>query len=105
MTSRVVNTTPRADADVFRISEWWREHRPAAPYLFEDELDDAFALLAEQPDAGHAYPRPGFPKLRRLLMRRTMYHVYYEHLSERNEVLVHTIWSAVRGRGPTLSRC
>jgi plasmid stabilization system protein ParE len=100
--SAQVRTTPRADAHILEIVAWWREHRPAAPFLFEDELDEAFELLAAQPEAAPAFPRPELPALRRLLMRKSAYHVYYEHFPHNDEVLVYEVWSAVRGRAPEI---
>ena len=93
-----VRTTPRADNEILVILRWWRENRPAAPNLFEEELAEASTRLATQPEIGMAFSRPRAPKTRRLLLRRTRYHVYYEHDDE--GVLVHAVWGAVRGRPP-----
>ena len=103
MTTRIV-TTSVADCDAFNARDWWRDTRPAAPTLFEDELTKAFALLVEQPEAGLLSPRPGYPKLRRLLMRRARYLVFYEYDADANEVLVRRIWGAVQGRPPRMGR-
>jgi len=78
---------------------WWREHRRAAPDLFTDELEAALLALAEMPTLGTRYepdPRP----VRRLLLSRTHYHVYF--MQETDRVYVVAIWSAFRGRAPRL---
>jgi plasmid stabilization system protein ParE len=97
-----VVSSPEADEDIRRIDSWWREQRPAAPDLFVNELSEAFALLAETPEIGHRYARPGIPGVRRLLLRATRYHVYY--VFDGNIAAVLSVWSAVRGRGPRLRR-
>jgi len=42
---------PRAEDQIRRIARWWREHRPASPSLFTDELAEALELLAANPIA------------------------------------------------------
>jgi len=103
VTARIV-TTRVAEIDAHKARDWWRDNRPAAPSLFEDELTEALALLVEQPNAGKPAPRPDYPKLRRLVMRRTRYLIFYEYNAESGEVLVRRIWSALRGRPPRLGR-
>ena len=98
----VVRTTPEADVLIREASRWWHTHREATRGLFDAELVGAISLLAHAPDVGHRYPRRGIPGLRRLLLPRTRYHVYYVHAAARAEVIVLAVWSAVRGRGPAL---
>jgi plasmid stabilization system protein ParE len=97
-----VHTTPEADAMIVRASGWWNEHRAAAPHLFDRELAAAIELLARAPDIGRRYRRRNIPGLRRFLLLRTRYHVYYFHDATRSFVTVLAVWSAVRGRGPSL---
>jgi len=99
-----IDITPRAEQQGRRAREWWRENRSAAPKLFEQEFADVVRLLAEQPDAGHCFPRPRFPEMRRLLMLKTRYLVFYEFQPHKSRVLILAIWSAVRGRLPYMSR-
>lgn len=99
-----VRTTPEADTQTLAAAEWWRANRPKAPGPFEREFHEGVTLLASVPDVGRRYPRRGIPGLRRLLLPRTRYHVYYVHGRSRSEVLVLAVWSAVRGRGPRLAR-
>ena len=97
-------TTARADAQVVGIELWWRENRPAAHRLFTDELAGVISLLSDAPDIGRRVPRRGVPGLRRVLLPRSRYHVYYVHDEERAEVVILAAWSAVRGHGPPLVR-
>ena len=98
-----VRHTPQTEQQVIAISEWWRENRTAAPDLFRQELEGAIDLLEQSPDSGRRYPGAGVPGLRRLLLPKTRYHVYYVHDSATALVLILAVWSAVRGRGPDFS--
>jgi plasmid stabilization system protein ParE len=95
---KVVEFADAAKADVARIDAWWRANRRAAPDLFASELERVILALVDNPALGlHYQPRPG---VRRLLLRRTRYHLYFVEEVER--VLVVAVWSAYRGRGPSL---
>jgi hypothetical protein len=46
-----IESTSEADAHAREIDSWWRDHRPAAPDLFLNELTRSFMLLAR----GHTF--------------------------------------------------
>ena len=75
MAAKVV-TAAEAGGDIRRIDNWWREHRPAAPLLFFEELAGAFAVLGDSPEIGRRYALRAVPGLRRLVLRLTRYHVH-----------------------------
>ena len=81
------------------IDAWWRENRDKASDLFTDELEHALDNLSSMPSLGVVY-QPGNPAVRRLLLQRTQYCVYF--IEERDCVYVLTVWSGLRGRGPKL---
>ena len=60
----------------------------------------AVSLIASFPKLGKRYQGSGVPRLRRYLLRSTRYHVYYQDNTTADEVLVLTIWGAVRGTTP-----
>jgi plasmid stabilization system protein ParE len=92
--------TPRALAEAKRAKTWWQRNRPAAPGLFEEELRAALATLRTTPIMGAAYEANlGFP-VRRMVLRRTAYHVYFGLCGD--ELVVLSVWGARRGRGPKL---
>jgi len=90
--------SPRARREIERIDSRWVKNRPAATDLFYSEFREIVDLLRHQPYLGHIYP----PKdgVRRILLRASQYHVYYE--IDSNHVAILSVWSAVRGRGPKL---
>ncbi len=101
MTVRVL-FAPEAQAQVLESAVWWIRHRPAAPSLFQDALDDAIALLERNPEAGRLYVRRGGVTIRRFLLREVRFHVYYVYDERERLVTVRAVWNAVRGRAPRL---
>ncbi|WP_224371407.1 type II toxin-antitoxin system RelE/ParE family toxin [Hyalangium versicolor] len=97
-----VQFTPRAEAQVSEAALWWRANRLAAPSLFEEELAMALQLLGALPDIGRRYTHPRISGVRRLLMPRIRYHLYYVHDERGRVVIILSLWSSVRGRGPQL---
>jgi len=51
-------------------------------------------------DIAKVHEHEKVPGLRRLLLRRTRYHLYYVHDETAGEVLILALWSAVSGRPP-----
>jgi hypothetical protein len=47
--------TPEAERQASDVDRWWREHRPAGPGLFLDELAAAIELIGAMPLAGRRY--------------------------------------------------
>lgn len=84
-----------------RIETWWMANRLAASDLFQHELETTMAAVASAPTLGPVSAADyEFPDVRRVLLRRTRYHVYYRVIADVLEVLA--IWHAARGEGPTL---
>jgi len=92
---------PRAVREAERCARWWRENRPVARMLFDDELRRALDQIRTAPQVGSVYEVMPGRAHRRLLMPQTRYHVYYR-VAGPDRVRVLAIWSAVGGRGPRL---
>lgn len=88
MAAAVVTIAPRVIAEAVMIATWWRRHRPAAPRLFQIELDEALLLLANHPDCGRRVRARGRSNLRVLTLLRTRYLVFYELIPQPLEVVV-----------------
>jgi plasmid stabilization system protein ParE len=94
---------PRAAEDAATIESWWRANRSAAPELFVLELREVLALVSATPTLGRtAEVENEFPNVRRVLMRRSRYHLYFRVMADTLEVLA--IWHTARGQGPTFGR-
>jgi plasmid stabilization system protein ParE len=96
-----IELAPRALREAERCAAWWREHRPVARTLFEDELRAALDQIRGAPQLGSVYESVAGREYRRVLMPETRYHVYYRVVGP-DRVRVLAVWSAVRGRSPKL---
>ena len=95
-----IRITPRGLAEAKRRKTWWRKNRPSAPELFEEELRAALAMLLTTPVTGTPYEADvGFP-VRRVLLKKTAYHVYFGLNGD--ELVLLSVWGARRKRGPKL---
>lgn len=99
-----VFATPEAEQQILDVSGWWHAKRPSAEGQFDRELSDMLNLLQEAPDIGRRYRRARIPGLRRILLKKSRYHIYYVHDEEQQAVIVLAVWSAVRRRGPSLRK-
>lgn len=94
-----VELSEEAHAQVKEIDAWWRENRLAAPDLFTHELDQAVLMLEQSPTVGSRY-EAGAKSVRRVLLRRTHYYLYF--VDRDDSLYVVAVWSVYRGRGPKL---
>jgi plasmid stabilization system protein ParE len=92
----------RAQRQILAAAKWWAENRPAAPALLREELESAYALIASLPFAGEAVPHSRIVGLRRVLLSRTQYHVYYVAPNDEGVIAVLALWHTSRGKGPPL---
>ena len=84
------------------IDRWWRANRPAAPTLFAHEMAEARRMLAKTPELGSPYVERLGVVVRRVLLRKSQNHVYYEIDRVNGVVMILAVWGAPKGRGPKL---
>jgi plasmid stabilization system protein ParE len=92
----------RADAQIRDVSDWWAGNRTKAPELFAHELADVLAALTATPQLGNRYAVVRGVEVRRIRLRRSRYHVYFDYDEAADMVTVRAVWHASRGHGPTL---
>lgn len=103
MTEAKVKFASRAQAQANQIASWWHNNRTAAPALFDDELDDALKRLRLSPESGRLYTTTRRSRrVRRLLLLRTRYHLYYAVDDRLETITILAVWHALRGKAPTL---
>jgi plasmid stabilization system protein ParE len=93
---------PRAAREIRKAADWWLANRTAAPTMLEDELETAYALIEELPFAGEAVSHRRHVGLRRVLLGRTHYYLYYAVEEDDGIVEVLSLWHTSRGRRPYL---
>ena len=97
-----VEFSPEAVRQAQQVEQWWRGNRPASPGLLMEELAGAVEALSASPGVGAPYRRAALPGMRRVLLPRTRYHLYYTVDEAEEVVRIHALWHTARGQGPTL---
>lgn len=103
MASRLlVKPTRSAAAQIRHAATWWRENRDKSPLAFSEDLERAFEVIALQPGVGARATHFEGEDIRRLLLSRTGYHLYYRVNAVENRVEVLALWHMRRGIPPEL---
>ncbi len=89
---------PRSRRQIERAAAWWDRHRDKAPTAFDEDLAELWNFLAHSPEAGRSI-RAKRPGVRRILLERVRYYVYYRIQDQTVEVIC--LWHASR-RPPRL---
>ena len=95
-----VRVTKRAQAQIDRAATWWDDNRSLAPAAFDEDLSEAFSLMAVEPGIGVPVTNTRTPGVRRLHLARIHYFLYYRVHGE--EVQVLRILHTSRGSEPKL---
>ena len=96
-----VEISKRARQNAERIDRWWRDNRDARD-LFAEEFQEAIRFLETVADAGSPWPTAKRPRLRRLLLKKTKRHLYFEIHEEGQFTRIVAVWGATRERAPRL---
>lgn len=98
-----VDFTLQASKQVEEAGRWWRENRDKAPEALHEELDQALQLIALQPDVGAVARNSKLAGVRRILLSRVRYHLYYRLVdTPARSIQVVGLWHASRGEKPQL---
>jgi plasmid stabilization system protein ParE len=87
----------RAKREIEKAAEWWAENRLAA---VRKDVEDALKILVEQPGIGTKVETGRSPQVRRFLLNRTNYFLYYR--VRRAELEVLSVWHTSREHGPSV---
>jgi hypothetical protein len=79
---------PEAAAQILVRKRWWRKNRSKAPERFDDELAAALAAITQSPESFPVFSASAGRIVRRCLLAKTRCQLYFEVLSERQEVWV-----------------
>ena len=94
--------TPTAERHVEKARVWWAENRLAAPDAILEELRAALELVASQPACGVPVVSARFRGVRRILLQRIDYFLYYRVAPRERRLEVLAFWHARRGTTPPL---
>lgn len=94
--------SPVARRQASEAGRWWTENRSKAPFAFDDELEGALTLIAEQPYSGAVVRDAALSGVRRISLRRVRYLLYYRVSGAEERVEVLGLWHMSRGKPPKL---
>lgn len=92
----------RAAAQIREAADWWLANRPKAPHAFEEDLEKAFSLISSLPGTGQVVRHSIIRGLRRALLGRVRYYLYYTVDTDEESVKVLALWHANRKGHPRL---
>ncbi len=98
-----LRVAPRAESTIREAAAWWLDNRPKAPHAFEEDLEKAFGLISSLPRAGQSVRHSRIDGIRRVLMGRVRYYLYYRVDEDAEAVEVLAAWHASRKGHPNLS--
>lgn len=95
-----VEITDNARAQISTAADWWAKHRPSAQDAVRDDLDRILQLLRVQPAIGTIARRATLSGVRRVILSRVRYYLYYRVADDALQVLA--FWHTSRGSEPPL---
>jgi plasmid stabilization system protein ParE len=96
---RIAGSAARAIAEA---AAWWTANRPKAPDAFVTELERALQLIAVHPGIGARATNVRLAGVRRILLARVRYHLYYRVADASEAIEVLALWHASRGSPPKI---
>jgi len=97
-----VRISPEAERQVRELEDWWTANRPAARTTFKEAFSAVIGHISRMPSIGRPCDDIGLPGVRRLLVERTPYAVFYSVDREAAEILIAAVWSRARGSSPSV---
>ena len=90
---RRVQFTRRAEKQATAAVRWWAENRDKAPEAFEDDFTAGVQLIAG--NAGIGTPVTQRKGIRKLLLERVRYYLYYRVVSD-DVIEIISVWHSSR---------
>ena len=92
----------RAARQIESAADWWHENRHDSPDALSDELARTLELITLQPGVGLPAVNARLSGVRRILLPRVGYFLFYRVAPRKQLVEVLAFWHARRGSGPRL---
>ncbi len=98
-----VHVTPEGETQLAARKRWWRENRPKAPDLFDEELAQAMDQVAQAPESFPIFAERRGHTIRRCLLQKTRCHLYFEIRAAAGDVWVLAAAGGQRRRPPRIA--
>jgi plasmid stabilization system protein ParE len=92
----------RAARQIQEAADWWQTHREGSPAALTEDLVRALDLIFRQPGVGKPIMNERLSGVRRLLLPRVGYFLFYRVAPRKQVVQVLAFWHASRGSRPKL---
>ena len=92
--------TPTAEQQLRDADAWWLGNRPAVPNAIIDDVESTVALLLREPAIGPLARDVELPGVRRVVVERIRYYIYYRFNDTTVDILA--VWHTSRGTPPPL---
>jgi len=91
---RRIELTKLAERQLFAARAWWHRNRDKAPGAFDEDIESALLYLSENLSSSVPYRLTRRSGVRRYLIERIRYYIYFRVTDEKIQVL--RIWHASR---------
>jgi plasmid stabilization system protein ParE len=95
-----IEITDNARAQISTAADWWAKNRPSAQDAVRDDIDRLLQLLRVQPAIGTIARTATLSGVRRVMLARVRYYLYYRVADDALQVLA--FWHTSRGNEPPL---
>ncbi|MEO7973302.1 MAG: type II toxin-antitoxin system RelE/ParE family toxin [Thermoanaerobaculia bacterium] len=97
-----LRVAPQAAIQIQTAPRWWKVNRTKAPAAFFEDLSRTLAILRVQPELGTRVANPNLAGVRRVLLERVRYHLYYRVDETGGALEVLSLWHSSRDSKPIL---
>lgn len=94
--------TPDGADQAIEANLWWIQNKTSSPYGFNDEYNKALVLLEMNPNLGKFRKHKVYKNLRKLIVSKLGYSIYYNYDESIGEILICAVWNGQRRRGPKI---
>ena len=91
---RNIEFTKLAERQLIAAAAWWRRNRDKAPGAFEEEIQSALLYVTENLSSSTTYHPTRRSGVRRYVIERIRYYIYFRATDEKIQVL--RIWHSSR---------
>lgn len=92
--------SPQALTQIQEAAQWWSIYRPAAPGAIRQDIAEMLEVLIRQPGLGTPARNKRIRGLRRVILHRVSYYLYYRVSQDTLEILA--FWHTSRGKPPRI---
>ena len=93
---RKIEISARAQRQVRIARKWWLANREKAPQAFDDDFEAVVEQISANPRIGRLFPTRRSGALRRILVERARFYLYYRLSPDEGTVYLVAFWSARR---------